>query len=269
MTRRNLTRRNLTIAIFAVLVMSSGATLVAATYQLDAGGGIEGHSLTARVLRALKDPTNSTIVTVVTVIAAVVAALAAAIQVAVLVRRDVKRRRLEERVDMVSDADRDDISDELWRLREFTARRHEAEEELARYLPANPRQAKRLINHLRLFALIAEDRGIFGGEPELTHRHLAKWTLISEHWSGLAAILTLNPAAMQGLERAASSADLAIALDGLGCAVPVTDELFAVLHSGTMLAPVLERLVRFEPAATLGPARRLDLAGGVPEVVAG
>jgi hypothetical protein len=103
------------------------------------------------------------------------------------------------------------------RLKEYKTKRDAAEYELRPYLPANPRGAKRLINHERLYAQIAEDRGIFGGSPELTYRHLAKWVLIVEHWPRLAAALTREPGKIEALER---------------------------------LAPILGRLVRFEPAVT-------------------
>ena len=53
------------------------------------------------------------------------------------------------------------------RLKEYRTKRDEAEKELGPYLPANPRGAKRLINHERLYSQIAEDRHIFGGTPNL------------------------------------------------------------------------------------------------------
>ena len=74
---------------------------------------------------------------------------------------------------------------ELRWLEEYDLSRENAETEMAPYLPANLRRAKRLINHQRLYALIGEQRGIFGGDPELTHRHLAQWVLIVEHWPWL------------------------------------------------------------------------------------
>jgi hypothetical protein len=243
-------RRNIVVVALSVLIMLSGVLVVAATYEVDAAGGDPERSAVLRTAMSIVKSGGAKWITLVLLLLALVSVAATSFRV---VGEKLRRRRLAAQVDAVDTADRDEISDELWRLREFTARRHEAEEELARYLPANPRQAKRLINHVRLFALIAEDRGIFGGEPELTHRHLAQWTLLTEHWSGLAAVLTANPAAMGELERAASAEEFTAALDRIAPGSPADDDLYALLHSGLTLAPVLDRLVRFEPAVPAPP----------------
>jgi hypothetical protein len=133
------------------------------------------------------------------------------------------------------------------RLVRYRADRVEAEKELGPYLPANPRKAKRIINHGRLYALIGEDRGVFGGDPELTHRHLAKWVLILEHWPRLGAALTREPTKMQDIEDSQTVEKLQEIIDTIIPGTRATDDLFRFLHHGVSLSPVLDRLVRFEP----------------------
>jgi len=164
-----------------------------------------------------------------------------------------RRRRLANRIeDEWRDEDTSSAAAQLTteevRLKEYSARREEAEHELISHLPLNPRRAKRLVNHERLYALIAEDRGIFGGEPGLTHRHLAKWVLIVEGWPRLGAALTRDPAAMAALERSETASELQAALDTIVQGVRASDELLQVVHEGVPLWPVLARLVRFESA---------------------
>lgn len=138
------------------------------------------------------------------------------------------------------------------RLIEDRASRSAAERSLAPYLPANPRRAKRLINHERLYATIAEDRGVFGGDPELTYRHLAKWVLIVEHWPRLGAALVRSPMHIGALEHAADVDELQEVLTATVPGVYASMDLVQVLRDGIPLAPVLPRLVRFEPAAQHG-----------------
>jgi hypothetical protein len=172
-------------------------------------------------------------------------------------RSRYRRRRLEARIASAEDVaafeeeDREffALGTEDRRLLRYRAERDEAEKELGPYLPANPRQAKRIINHERLYALIAEDRGIFGGNPELTHRHLAKWVLILEHWPRLGAALTREPAKMQEIEECLTVEMLGQVIDSLISGTQVTDELFQFLRGGVPLSSILDRLVRFEPSA--------------------
>jgi len=144
------------------------------------------------------------------------------------------------------------------RLLEYTAARDEAERELASYLPDNPRRAKRLINHERLYARIAEDRNIFGGTPALTHRHLAKWVLIVERWPRLGAALTRNPSQMKVLEEAPDYETLKNGLSFAG--IRSTDRLFEIIHEGVLLSPILERLVRFEASTAYGQHVSADMS---------
>jgi hypothetical protein len=130
----------------------------------------------------------------------------------------------------------------------YVVDRDAAERRLAAYLPANPRRAKRLINHERLYRQIGEYRGIFGGDPELTYDHMARWSLIVEEWPRLAAALTREPAIMKMLETAEDIAGLQQVLDARVPGVKATDDLFKVMCVDGHLSPVLARVVRFEKA---------------------
>jgi hypothetical protein len=176
-------------------------------------------------------------------------------------RNERRRRSLEARTSGDSDllAEADDSSElaeergrlaaEDLRLKEYRTNRDEAEHELHSYLPANPRGAKRLINHGRLYIQIAEDREIFGGSPELTYGHLAKWILIVEHWPRLGAALIRDPHKMKILENCGNTRDLQNELELIDPEIPATNEMLNVLGKAVPLSPILGRLVRFEPAA--------------------
>lgn len=144
------------------------------------------------------------------------------------------------------DLDNFGVAAEELRLVEYKTKRDEAEKELAPYLPANPRAAKRLMNHERLYVQIAEDRDVFGGDPDLTYRHLAKWVLITEHWPRLGAALTRNPDEIEALESCTDIETLQQKLSLVDSNCKATDELLKVLSKAVPLAPVLGRLVRFE-----------------------
>jgi hypothetical protein len=150
------------------------------------------------------------------------------------------------------------------RLVEYKTKRDEAENELGPYLPANPRGAKRLINHERLYVQIAEDRGIFGGEPELTYRHLAKWVLIIEHWPRLGAALTRDPNKIETLESSTDIETLQQKLDLIAPNSRATDEMLTVLSKAIPLSPILARLVRFEPSVASTPSTNLDKSTAMP-----
>jgi hypothetical protein len=162
-----------------------------------------------------------------------------------------RRKSLETRI--TGDAEADEVHERLaaedLRLREYRTKRDDAEREILRYLPANPRGAKRLINHERLYIQIAEDRDIFGGNPELTYRHLAKWVLIIEHWPRLGAILNQDPEKIKILENCANVEDLRHELGLIDPNIIASDEMFSVLAEAIPLSPVIGRLVRFEPSA--------------------
>jgi hypothetical protein len=178
------------------------------------------------------------------------------------VRSEVRRRSLEARIsgEVIPEAEITEsgqvagdlrrLDTEDLRLKEYKTKRDEAEKELRPYLPANARGAKRLINHQRLYGQIGEYRHIFGGEPELTYRHLAKWVLIIEHWPRLGAALTREPDKIVALENCTDVKNLQEKLNPIDTNIRASDELLAVLSQAIPLSPILGRLVRFEPSAT-------------------
>jgi hypothetical protein len=158
----------------------------------------------------------------------------------------------------ISQADPSDLDQVVAR---YVVDRDAAERRLAAYLPANPRRAKRLINHERLYRQIGEYRGIFGGDPELTYDHMARWSLIVEEWPRLGAALTRDPAIMKMLETAQDVGGLQQVLDARVPGVKATDDLFKVMCVDGYLSPVLARVVRFE-TASLPPTSPARPSGG-------
>jgi hypothetical protein len=138
-------------------------------------------------------------------------------------------------------------------LADESPRRTQAEAEIKEHLPALPRSAKRLFNHLRVLLVIAEQKQMFGGQPELQGKHLGKWAVLLERWPELGSALAADPRRLTILEKATTIDDLP---SRLGPAVPASvasQELLRFLQSPTKLAPVVQRLVHFEPAVDLAP----------------
>lgn len=138
-------------------------------------------------------------------------------------------------------------------LADESPRRAQAEDEIKEHLPGLPRSAKRLFNHLRVLLVIAEQKQMFGGQPELQGEHLGKWAVLLERWPELGSALAADPGRLTVLEAATSIDELSTRL---GPAVPASvasQELLSFLQSRTKLAPVVHRLVHFEAAADSGP----------------
>lgn len=108
------------------------------------------------------------------------------------------------------------------------------------YAPSLPRGAKRMLNHARVLTRVAEDRGVLAGS-DVTPQHLGKWIVLSERWVDLADRVKENPARMAELEAQARDGSLE---DG-----PDHQRLALLLQRPPALGPVVERLIRFEPAA--------------------
>jgi hypothetical protein len=123
--------------------------------------------------------------------------------------------------------------------------RQEAEAEVRRYLPTNPRSAKRMVNHLSLAMAIAEQRGLFR-DSVITQHHLGKWIGFSEQWPALGAALTSAPEHMADLEAAANVAEQQEILNKIAPGTVASDEMWRRLHAGVPLGHVLDKLVRFE-----------------------
>lgn len=122
----------------------------------------------------------------------------------------------------------------------------EAEDEVMRHLPAIPRHAKRLVNRLRLLLFIAHERKMFGGVPNLSPRHIAKWAVLCERWPELEQVVCDEPDIMMLLEsptkhKSAVRTRVPLYQDDDGLREFCLDE-------EVTLAPVMARIVEFAPA---------------------
>lgn len=144
------------------------------------------------------------------------------------------------------------VPDSALRAARYRRARGEAAAEVKRYLPPNPRTAKRMMNHLSLARAIAEERGVFT-DGTVTHQHLGKWVGISEQWPQFAAALSVTPSRIDALEAAASVAELQELVDALAPGTPDVAALYDRLNDDHPLASVLDRLVRYEGAPAPAP----------------
>ena len=101
--------------------------------------------------------------------------------------------------------------------------------------PVLPREAKRSFNHAQLLTEIARAREMFGGEPELTPAHLAKWLVLREQWPALGREIAVEPERLTDLESRNGGPE-------------VPPEVYELLRRGPRLSAVIERLVYFQPA---------------------
>jgi hypothetical protein len=124
----------------------------------------------------------------------------------------------------------------------------EATKEIVAYLPALPRSAKRMSNHLRILLVVAYERKMLGGSPALTAGHIGKWVVLNERWPELARFLTLQPTSVCDLETTPSVDDLGQRLIAAGIYEPASDELLRFLKEPPLLGDVLPRLVHLDPA---------------------
>ena len=128
----------------------------------------------------------------------------------------------------------------------------EAQDEVMRYVEPLPRHAKRLLNRLRLLLFIAHARGMFGGTPLLSGRHMGKWAVLSERWPELAQILCAHPDLMARLEDK-NQYDTAIKESAPFCSNDATLMTLCLNDAGVKLAPVMDRIAHFTGATE--PAR--------------
>jgi KAP family P-loop domain len=105
--------------------------------------------------------------------------------------------------------------------------------------PALPREAKRSFNHAQLMTEIARARRMFGGAPELTPAHLAKWLVLREQCPAVARRIARE---LEQLSRPTP-----------GSPEEYDHEIDEYLAGDPCLADVIERLVYFQPAEK--PAR--------------
>jgi hypothetical protein len=140
----------------------------------------------------------------------------------------------------------------------------EAETEVRKHLPLNPRSAKRVLNHLRLAFFIAEKRGVFAGD-EITRAHVAKWVLLTEQWPRLGEVLVADRRALDKLEGAEDLTRLGQLLDKVCPSVEATPELLELLREQVPLTGVLDRIVRFGRGGRLSAAVEAPEGGPGPE----
>ena len=76
---------------------------------------------------------------------------------------------------------------------------------------------------------------MFGGEPELTPAHLAKWLVLREQWPALGREIAVEPERLTDLESRNGGPE-------------VPPEVYELLRRGPRLSAVIERLVYFQPA---------------------
>ena len=128
--------------------------------------------------------------------------------------------------------------------------RRDAEEEIIAYLPPLPRNAKRIINRLRLFLLIASERKMFEGETAITSRQMAKWAVLCEKWPDLAHAVALRPVLMQEIEEDArtgkSIPPARLQKVAPGCVDD--EELHRFCSAGARIGHIAGQLIQFEPS---------------------
>ena len=125
----------------------------------------------------------------------------------------------------------------------------EAEDEVMRHLEPMPRHAKRLLNRLRLLLFIAHERRMFGGNPELTSRHIGKWAVLGERWPELLQAVSRDPNIMKRLEKSATHE--AVVKER----APYYEDnkalrRFCLSRTGVKLWPVVRRILEFAPSTT-------------------
>ena len=81
---------------------------------------------------------------------------------------------------------------------------------------------------------------MFGGTPELTPAHLAKWLVLREQWPALGRSIVVDPERLAALESSAKDGD-------------ISPEAWELLSRGPRLSEVIVRLVYFQPAGSGRP----------------
>jgi hypothetical protein len=122
------------------------------------------------------------------------------------------------------------------------------------YLQPLPRNAKRVLNRLRVNMLIAFRRNLFTTEPRVTVQQIGKWLVLNERWPQLGQVLTAVPHRIAELESAVErevplspkpSTAYRRCIKSLEPIYAGDEELRRFLHSDPALSAVLPRLVHF------------------------
>jgi hypothetical protein len=169
--------------------------------------------------------------------------------------RDLSRIKSAIRVDVDLGGREEQYVDERIRLRMMndSVLLEDAYEEVIEHLPALPRNAKRLLNRLRLLLYIAHEKKMFGGTPALTPRHIGKWAVLRERWPELAFHFLSEPEQLAELETLAAFPfpDMFYQRVKTLAADHADDpDLVAFFRKETRLGEVLPRIVHFESVAT-------------------
>ena len=134
--------------------------------------------------------------------------------------------------------------------------RKQAESEILKFLPEVPRDAKRLVNHLRLLLVVASERKMLGGTPRLRAAHLGKWMVLLERWPELGFAIRANPSLLTDIEKTVRNNPEQLAdihqLSSLGNAE--MSHVKAFFKSRPTLASLAVRLIYCLPASP----RKLD-----------
>jgi hypothetical protein len=148
-------------------------------------------------------------------------------------------------------------------LVETSALRRDALAEIKERLPALPRSAKRIYNHLHLVLSIAVGRAALGGSPKLEPRHLGKWVVLIDRWPELHPILSSTPEVMSKLETSADVEELEQIIGSIRPNLTVSDseELHELVVSDPKLSIVLDRLIYLSPVGKGAPLDGVTVPG--------
>lgn len=117
----------------------------------------------------------------------------------------------------------------------------QAQSEAIRHLPPLPRNAKRLLNSLRLHLYVAHERGLLDGV--LTPAHVGKWVVLRERWPDLAQALIVDPARINAIEDESKRHEN---LAALASALENDAELATFCSASPLFGDVLAQLVHLE-----------------------
>ncbi|MEO1130296.1 MAG: P-loop NTPase fold protein [Planctomycetota bacterium] len=116
------------------------------------------------------------------------------------------------------------------------------------YAPVLPRNAKRLLNKLRLTLLLTQTRALLGlgDQGDVSPAQVGKWVGLQESWPELADALRRDPESAHDLESAAATDPKRFnaTIESLAPSVRPTDLLIDLFKSAPRIAEALPRLVR-------------------------
>ena len=134
-------------------------------------------------------------------------------------------------------------------LIEASDSRREAEAELLRNPPELPRDAKRMINQLRVLLAVALNRNMLGPNTGVTATHLGRWIVLQSRWPEVGRALAADPVRLEQVEACATPDDVRKLLGSLDIdvQVPESEELLRFLQADPTMCQVLNLLLRYIP----------------------